>query len=1119
MTKTETSTFRAIVPKRLRQKILELAHSSAGGGHFGVQKTINKLKQRFHWNRMTRDVRDWCEKCPTCNRHKTQQQNRAPMQPIYTGEPFERVAMDIIGPLPKTERGNRYILTVVDHFTKHVEAYALADQEAATVARVFLNEFVSRYGVPYVLHSDQGSNFESNLFKELCQMLNIKKTRTTPYHPQCDGQVERMNRTIIDLLKLNIRDPTNNWDMNIGLALMAYRSAVQTSTNYTPYFLLYGREMRLPLDVMYRPPERDQSRTEYAIEVRKTLDQAYEVTREHLKLAHKRQKDYYDRRTRGQRFKHGDSVWLHTPVLEKGVAPKFHEPWTGPFKVKKQLSDVTYEIEDMANKTSKVVHFDRLKRATVKPRIHKLSESELETSSSSAEEDDLSDYAPVKRPPTVKPVKPQVDATIPQLPPVAQHPRIPKTQNPESGKEAPKAAPKTPEALKKTSQATLEKPETAQTGNDQAMAPAAAKAPKEKKGKSKAAAPPLAAEHPTRHSERSNKGVPPPRLGYTSAILIIALLPLLFATAFGQDVIQLPSYGAIAEQCGTISLDEGPSMFSMVMRLELPKENVNNTDNCYGYTSDIVKEDNEIGSIPSWMDTNIISSGTNSETEKRRKRRFLPLLLGIGAVASAILSAGTAIYTTEQLREIKARMSVIDSHLSSLTTTVTEQHDQLVTITTATDSLYEYTHENFRKLSEKLINLECQQHFELEYLTRRTRMKARLYADFECAITAVFSGHPTPILLPPSAIKELMKNNEYWFKNTIYQTDFNFIYQYGYVHPVIPIRYGKIGYVLGLPRILKAEQTPLYCIRANAVIHKNKIYKYNLPPYAINVNQSLKALAIWKCQQLIFNEHLCSENSDVSDIPCLQNQSTCDVQIKTYNETQVRVTQFGLLIATKANCSKHTIGHKISIAKTENGAYFIPYNFSGAIVCSDGTSIPSADFKFDYTVKYTEPYMHLLPQELDDYNVEEWTDYKQLKSLETGLAKQVIERYTTFSNNNNHWIWPILAIALIILYSATISGIIYCWCKTCRKIKRIPIRTIDHVVEYVPANSQEQVPSTSSNLQANENAKLYPEFPGATSILKTNIQSENKNRSRSADAVRAIFHPEKKEEKRIQLDY
>ena len=117
--------------------------------------------------------------------------------------------MEIIGPLPCTASDNRYILNVVDHFTKHAKAYALQDQEAATVARVFLNECVARYGVPYILHTNQGTNFESNLFNELCKMLGISKTRTSLYHPQCNGQVELMNRTIIDLLVLNTAKPTD----------------------------------------------------------------------------------------------------------------------------------------------------------------------------------------------------------------------------------------------------------------------------------------------------------------------------------------------------------------------------------------------------------------------------------------------------------------------------------------------------------------------------------------------------------------------------------------------------------------------------------------------------------------------------------------------------------------------------------------------------------------------------------------------------------------------------------------------------------------------------------------------------------------------------------------------
>ena len=158
---------------------------------------------------MSRDVQNWCEKCQTSNKHKTFKRNHAPQTPIYTGEPVKHVAMDILGPLPRTARDNRYILTVVDHSTKHAEAYALQDKVAATIARVLLNEFIARYGVPYILHTDQGTKFESNLFTELCKMLGILKMRTSLYHPQCDGQVKRMNRTIIELIVLkttNSRD-------------------------------------------------------------------------------------------------------------------------------------------------------------------------------------------------------------------------------------------------------------------------------------------------------------------------------------------------------------------------------------------------------------------------------------------------------------------------------------------------------------------------------------------------------------------------------------------------------------------------------------------------------------------------------------------------------------------------------------------------------------------------------------------------------------------------------------------------------------------------------------------------------------------------------------------------
>ena len=191
---------------------------------------------------------------------------------------------------------------------------------------------------------------------------------------------------IIELLVLNTANPTETWDLNLGLPLMAYRSAVQTSTGFTPQFLMYGREMRLPIDIIYRPPHREISRSQYAQEIRNTLEYAYKVAREKLHLAHERQKDYYDRRTQGSRYSVGDSVWLWSPVPKKGVAPKFHEPWTGPYKISKRLSDVTYELLDVSKNIKKIVYFDHFKKATVDPvAAPPPSEKQVESDSTSDE--------------------------------------------------------------------------------------------------------------------------------------------------------------------------------------------------------------------------------------------------------------------------------------------------------------------------------------------------------------------------------------------------------------------------------------------------------------------------------------------------------------------------------------------------------------------------------------------------------------------------------------------------------------------------------------------------------------------------------------------------------------
>ena len=155
------------------------------------------------------------------------------------------------------------------------------------------------------------------------------------------------------------------------------------------------------------------------------------------------------------------------------------------------------------------------------------------------------------------------------------------------------------------------------------------------------------------------------------------------------------------------------------------------------------------------------------------------------------------------------------------------------------------------------------------------------------------------------------------------------------------------------------------------------------------------------------------------------------------------------MIATKANCSLIQKKDTIVFPPKNTSAYYVFYKFKIAVKCSDGTSIPIFDLDMTYDVKYTEPYIHVLPHDLHEFTVDDWTDYKDLEKLQTGLAKQLIARYNTFSQENYHWIWPVLAISLAVLYCATTAALIYCWCKMFCKVKRTSVRTIEQVVKYV----------------------------------------------------------------------
>ncbi len=345
--------WHTILPEKFRADLVKELHGGVATGHLGVKKTMAKVRARFYWCGMAADIRSIIRQCNVCAKRKSPAKTKkAPLQQHIVGAPMERVALDIMGPLPETPNGNKYILVVGDYLTKWMEVYPVPDQTAETVAKKFVNEYVCRFGVPEVLHSNQGRNFESRVFAEMCDILGIEKTRTCPYNPKSDGMVERFNRTLITMVAMMIEPNKRqrDWDEKLPLATIAYRATPQESTGESPNMLMLGRELRLPIDLTTEMPGDDEDdigavETDYACELRLRMRAAQGRARKCLKQSVRRQKAHYDRRTIQDKLQPGNFVWLHNPAKRKGLSPKLQCRWEGPYLITHKLSDILYRIQ------------------------------------------------------------------------------------------------------------------------------------------------------------------------------------------------------------------------------------------------------------------------------------------------------------------------------------------------------------------------------------------------------------------------------------------------------------------------------------------------------------------------------------------------------------------------------------------------------------------------------------------------------------------------------------------------------------------------------------------------------------------------------------------------------
>ena len=340
---------RVVVPVHLRESMLRDSCGGSFGGHFAGPKLYNTLSRKWWWNGMYNDVIVYCRRCPECAIVSgAGRQHRPPLLPILTSRPFQKIGVDVMD-LPCTDRSNKHVVVFQDMFTKWPLVFPVPDQRAERIARLLCKEVVPMSGVPEALLSDRGSNLLSSMMLDVdrgsnllssmmldvCKLLGIEKLNTTSYHPECDGMVERFNRTLKTMLRKRAAQYSNQWDRHLPGLLWAYRNVPHDTTGEKPSFLLFGWDCRSPTEAALLPVSVDEptSIEDYRQELVLTLSSARKTALETIRKAQKQYKASYDHKADNYSYWVGDWVLIRFPSEERGRLRKLSRPWHSPYRV------------------------------------------------------------------------------------------------------------------------------------------------------------------------------------------------------------------------------------------------------------------------------------------------------------------------------------------------------------------------------------------------------------------------------------------------------------------------------------------------------------------------------------------------------------------------------------------------------------------------------------------------------------------------------------------------------------------------------------------------------------------------------------------------------------------
>lgn len=361
------NSWKQVVPKELRKQIMEDAHKGPLSGHTGTSKTLHRIVRNYYWPGMKRDVDNYIRRCPICLAIKVEPKKIAGAMSSTTipERPWQYISADIFGPLPRSTKGNSYVLAVVDSLTKFILLFPLRKATSQAITRTIEEHVFMLFGVPQAIRVDNGVQFRSNDFRKLAETYKVKLSFNPTYHPQANP-TERANRTLKTMIRAVILEQAGGnhrkWDESLAKIGCAMRNSYHETTKYTPYFLNFGREITLRGDQLDKLP--DQNNKLLPTERATALNDIFKSVQKNIQKLNDANKKRYDLRHRPVTFEIGDFVWKKNFVLSdatKYFSSKLAPAYIGPYRIQKRLNPWTYELVDDKNKTVGVWNIKDLK--------------------------------------------------------------------------------------------------------------------------------------------------------------------------------------------------------------------------------------------------------------------------------------------------------------------------------------------------------------------------------------------------------------------------------------------------------------------------------------------------------------------------------------------------------------------------------------------------------------------------------------------------------------------------------------------------------------------------------------------------------------------------------------